>query len=100
MVGDYQKFNASLEHANPAALWDNTLPRGRYKLLKKLFLHLAAKHRRPPVKANVNNKPSPGRWYDAGTGRTATMLSETGYRVLDSDVGSCLRDPILHFQKP
>jgi hypothetical protein len=28
------------------------------------------------------------------------MLSDAGYRVLDTDVGSCLRDPILHFQKP
>jgi len=65
-----------------------------------LFLRFARKHRRPPIQSNVSDKPSPGRWYDAGSKRTAAMLEATGYRVLDEDVGSCLRDPILHFQKP
>jgi len=101
MVGDYKKFNAAIENSDAEGLWNNVLPdQPRYALLKKLFLHFERKHRRPLIKPNVNDKPSPGRWYDAGAERTAAMLAEAGYRVLDTDVGSCLRDPILHFRKP
>ncbi len=101
MVGDYQKFNSAISNTDVAGLWDNTLPnRPLYALLRRLFLRFSRRYRRSLIKPDVNNKPSPGRWYDAGSKRTAAMLKEAGYRVLDADVGSCLRDPILHFQKP
>ncbi len=41
-----------------------------------------------------------GHWYDAGTKRTSEMLEKIGYKVLDSDVGTIPRDPIIHFVKP
>jgi hypothetical protein len=41
----------------------------------------------------------PGRWYDAGKERTCRMLEQHGYEIIDSDVGTCLRDPIIHFRK-
>jgi len=101
MVADYKKFNSAIDRADPTGLWENVLPRRPlYGLLQRLFLRLARKHRRPPIKPDASDKPSPGRWYDAGSKRTAAMLREVGYCVLDDDVGSCLRDPILHFQKP
>ena len=100
MVGDYRKFNAAIDGIDPEGIWENFLPnRPRYHLLQKLFLRFARQHRRPPIKPDTHQQPRPGRWYDAGAERTAAMLADLGYRVLDQDVGSCLRDPILHFQK-
>jgi hypothetical protein len=100
MVGDSEKFNAAHRDAQPAGLWENVIPnRRRYALLKKLFLRIERWHRRAPIKISASQKPRPGRWYDAGAQRTADMLASLGYRVLDVDVGSCLRDPIVHFQR-
>lgn len=39
-------------------------------------------------------------WYDAGADRTASMLEQLGYCVLEADVGVDPRSPILHFVKP
>jgi hypothetical protein len=100
MVGDSEKFNASHRNADPAGIWENLIPnRPRYAWLKWLFLRIERQHRRGPVKISADQKPSPGRWYDAGAQRTADMLTGLGYRVLDIDVGTCLRDPIIHFQR-
>jgi hypothetical protein len=41
----------------------------------------------------------PGRWYDAGKVKTCDMLQKFGYIIMDSDVGTCLRDPIIYFRK-
>jgi hypothetical protein len=38
-----------------------------------------------------------GHWYDGHD--TAKMLVEEGYTILDEDVGTCLRDRIIWFQK-
>ena len=46
-----------------------------------------------------DDAPVPGRWYDAGVGRTCEMLRECGYTVLDPDVGVNLRDPVIHFTR-
>lgn len=102
MVGDYAKFNDAIDRIDAASLWENVIPRRRraYEFLKKIFLRIERKHRRPHIPADVSNLPNPGRWFDAGAARTAAMLRDAGYRVIDEDVGSCLRDPILHFQKP
>lgn len=100
MVGDAEKFNASHRKAQPERLWENLIPeRWRYALLKRLFLRIEERHRRGPVKISASRQPSPGRWYDAGAQRTADMLAGLGYRIRDVDVGSCLRDPIVHFQR-
>ncbi|HEY8901186.1 MAG TPA: class I SAM-dependent methyltransferase [Chthoniobacterales bacterium] len=100
MVGDEEKFNAANRDTSPEGWWDNVIPnRPRYALFKRLFLELASRHRRGPVKLSASRKPSPGRWYHAGAQRTAEMLTELGYRVHAVDVGSCLRDPIVHFQR-
>jgi hypothetical protein len=40
------------------------------------------------------------RWYYAGVERTCDLLRATGYTVIDTDVGTCLRDPIIWFRKP
>jgi len=47
-----------------------------------------------------DNRPHPGRWYHAGIDRTCRMLESIGYSIVDPDVGTCHRDPILHFVRP
>jgi hypothetical protein len=101
MVGDYAKFNTAIDRIDAGAMWDNVIPRRNrtYEFLKKIFLRIERKHRRGHIPPSPANTPVPGRWFDAGASRTAAMLEDLGYRVIDVDVGSCLRDPILHFQK-
>jgi len=40
-----------------------------------------------------------GGWHNADLYRTCDMLEEIGYNVILTDVGTCLRDPIIHFGK-
>ena len=46
------------------------------------------------------DEPIPGRWYHAGVERTCELLRECGFRIVERDVGTCLRDPIIHFMRP
>jgi len=47
-----------------------------------------------------DDKPVPGRWFDAGKRRTCEMLGAAGYRIVHEDIGTCPRDPIIHFVRP
>jgi hypothetical protein len=49
---------------------------------------------------NEDLQPRPGRWFQAGTDRTVSMLQEVGYEVVNRDIGLITRDPIIHFRKP
>jgi hypothetical protein len=52
-----------------------------------------------PIMPDKDQKPKPGRWFHSGIERTCSMLEETGYQIVDPDVGTILRDPIIHFRK-
>lgn len=41
----------------------------------------------------------PGRWYGMETADMAAMLRAIGYKVIEEDIGTCPRDPIVHFKK-
>lgn len=47
-----------------------------------------------------DDEPRPGRWFNAGKQRTCEMLVKRGYRIVQEDIGTCLRDPIIHFVRP
>ena len=99
MVADYNKFNSASLNLNSLSVW-NALPR-RYQLPLKwlLFLLYRDERKKPPLKADEND-PGPGRWYHAGIDKTCSMLEKVGYKVIDADVGTNFRDPIIHFIKP
>jgi hypothetical protein len=42
----------------------------------------------------------PNRWYHLGAPACQTMLEAIGFEVVDLDVGSVPRDPIVHFRRP
>jgi len=103
MYADYDKYNeavASLEGRSPTSL-PRAVNRWRHRV-PSLLQRLAGVRARTPVALapDADMTPSPGRWYHAGRARMGAMLEDTGYIVLDEDVGTCLRDPIVHFVRP
>lgn len=74
MVADYEKYNAA---------YDKLPGMGKVPRLN-------------PVEDEVVR---PGRWYHAGRERTCNMLVDTGYTIVDEDVGALNRDVIIHFRK-
>lgn len=101
MVADYEKANRAADAVDQVSPWRRLLPeRRRYAparaLLRGIERTLDAPQRMPP---DTDDVPRPGRWYDAGTERTCSLLEDVGYRVLDPDMGVNYRDPVIHFVK-
>lgn len=100
MIGDYDKWNAAIANRKKLSIDLRVLSmRRRYlpiRWLAPLFVRSQNRMREP----DLDNEPRPGRWYHAGTDRTCDMLEGLGYEIIDRDVGTCLRDPIVHFTKP
>lgn len=100
MIADYAKYNRAIADLNNLSVWSALQPtRQRYAPIKWLFAYLMKRGQPIPKEMDQNNEPFPGRWYHAGAERTCSMLREVGYEVVDEDVGTCLRDPIIHFMK-
>lgn len=100
MVGDYAKYNAAIARQEKLSVWRAVMPTSaKYAPLKTLFTALMRRQALHGRSVDANDEPVAGRWYDAGIDRTAAMLTEVGYKVVDADVGTCLRDPIIHFIK-
>ena len=74
MIADYDKYNLAVTH-----------------LTKRQYKQLDPDESQEPAAS--------GRWYHAGTARTCAMLQQAGYRIVDPDVGTILRDPVIHFRK-
>lgn len=96
MVADYEKYNSAISNLSSLSIWISS-PR-RYLPLKWLLLYRANREKLV-INAGENDEPKPGRWYHAGIDKTCSMLEKVGYQVLNPDVGTNLRDPIIHFIK-
>ncbi len=98
MVADYDKYNQAIQAESLRILrpvfWGK-----RNKVLYWVYKLLNPS--KPPelVSKAEDNTPRPGRWYHAGIRETCSMLQELGYTVISPDVGTSLRDPIIHFVK-
>lgn len=101
MVADYAKYNASVRALDTLSPWTRCLPRRRKNLPARAFLRALRAFDNPPVplQRDSGEAPSPGRWYDAGTDRTCSMLQDVGFEILDRDMGVSHRDPVIHFIK-
>jgi hypothetical protein len=101
MVADYRKYNEAVKKIRERNIWENLVPAGRrYLPIKYLLKVLERTVEKPNYKReDENDNPLPGRWYDAGIDRTCAMLEKVGYEVVNPDIGTLLRDPIVHFRK-
>ena len=100
MVADYDKHNSAISNLSSLSMWNTLVPGShRYLPLKWLVSYLIKREGLRQLPPDENDEPRPGRWYHAGVERTCSMLKEIGYQIVDPDVGTCLRDPIIHFTK-
>jgi len=98
MIADYDKLNTV-----PAREEDINIYRHLFKRKKKFLpFYYAYKlfgAKKPKFNKNEDDTPWPGRWYHTGKERCCEMLETKGYRIIDSDVETLHRDPIIHFTK-
>ena len=100
MVADNDKYNNAISNLNDLSIWNAVMPSSLKSLpLKWLFKYLMKRNKPQYRQPDKDDLPQPGRWYDAGIERTCSMLREVGYQIVSPDVGTCLRDPIIHFTK-
>lgn len=101
MVADYEKYNRVVGDLRKHSIWAAAAPSGRrYAPFRKMLGWLIAVDKKPQLIApDIDDEPIPGRWYDAGIERTCGMLEKYGYKIIDRDVETSLRDPIIHFVK-
>jgi len=99
MIADYDKKNNAILIHNKLNVSDFIIPEGRRYLPKKWLLSFLGVTKLDLQNKDEDKEPRPGRWYHAGIEKTCAMLREVGYRIVDPDVGTTLRDPIIHFVK-
>ena len=100
MVADKKKYADFLENTGEYDVWQNLSPKRKSLTPVKYAFDAFSKVARPThlLTLDVFNEGQ-GHWYDAGEERTCEMLEKIGYKVINSDVGTIPRDPIIHFMK-
>ncbi|PSB04082.1 class I SAM-dependent methyltransferase [Merismopedia glauca] len=99
MIADYQKYNQAIANANNLSIWRHLPVAERYGYIRKLLRWLELHQKPKAIEPDNNDIPNPGRWYDAGLDKTCSMLQNIGYEIVEADVGTVHRDPIIHFIK-
>jgi hypothetical protein len=100
MIADYEKYNRALRDITKLSYFNIPFQRRRYSFLRACVRGIIGRTALPMRDLTEDDEPRPGRWYNAGIERTCFMLRNVGYRIIDPDVGTILRDPIIHFVKP
>jgi hypothetical protein len=103
MISDYEKYNEAVNKIRILSIYNRLLPSyvSKYSIVK-FFLRFINRKKRlniSPIQPDEDNTPAAGRWYDNKLDRVIIMLETLGYEIIDKDVGTCLRDPIIHFRK-
>jgi hypothetical protein len=98
LVADYDKHNNAISSLESLNVLTESIPQ-KYFPLKQLLLYFLKRKEPNFLNSDEDDTPTPGRWYHAGVERTCLMLQNAGYKIIDSDVGTCHRDPIIHFTK-
>jgi len=97
MICDAGKYNSAYAQFD---IWDavaRLVPVEARPVVAKLKEMSSTVHRIPP---GQTEPLAPGQFYVAGVDRTCKMLQSFGYEIIDPDVGTNLRDPIIHFRRP
>lgn len=100
MIADRQKYQDFRGASEKFNVWRRLAPEKRNLApLKWMFGYFAKKTEAAFLQTDDFDQKQ-GQWHDAGTERTCEMLERIGYRIVDRDVGTIPRDPIIHFTKP
>ena len=100
MIADRQKYQDFRAKSDKFNVWRRLAPEKRNLApLKWMFGYFAKKTDAAFLRID-DFDPKQGQWHDAGTDRTCQMLERVGYKIIDRDVGTIPRDPIIHFIKP
>jgi len=101
MIADFDKYNVVMENYQRYSVIERHMPNpDKYPKLYQGLRNFYGDNKPKKRAANDGHTPAPGTWYHAGTDRPCDMLTGLGYHVIDKDVGTCLRDPIIYFKKP
>lgn len=104
LVADYDQFNRVAGNLERYSIWSAAAPVGRrFSPFRKMMEWLGQMDNKPQLmKPDVDDQPNAegGRWFHAGRDRTCEMLQKYGYEIADKDVGTVMRDPVIHFYKP
>jgi hypothetical protein len=104
MIADYEKYNSAMQGLNEhhMRVVDSLLPYSRlWYIVRSRIQKGLARVQTPQLDVEeTDNTHSAGRWFNSGIKRSTAMLAEVGYEILDEDVGTNLRDPIIRFRKP
>jgi len=100
LIADKKKYRSLIENDEAFDVWLGLAPsRRKYAPLRKIF-EAVSRLKRPHFRSHDDFAAGNGQWHDAGIERTSEMLERVGYKIVDRDVGTVLRDPIIHFLKP
>ncbi len=100
MIADYDKVNSSRQRDEELDIFKHLFKlKKNYLPFYYLYKLIRIRKKKRIFNKNEGDKISPGRWYHAGVERTSAMLENIGYRIIESDVGTVHRDPIIHFTK-
>ncbi len=106
MVADYEKYNAAWDAIDRLGVQRHVLtmakksrPKWRRFMPGLWWAGERERQLRTPRKFQSNDGiETHGVWYHAGSKPTANLLRSLDYTVLDEDVGTLTRDPILWFR--
>ena len=101
MVADKTRYEQFRKYADHFDIWKQLSPTRRKLAVFRPFFNTFSKMMKPEfmVKDDFEVKKQ-GHWYDAGVARTCEMLEKRGYKIIEQDVGTVPRDPVIHFIKP
>jgi hypothetical protein len=100
MIADYDKYNKAVLDQGRWSIYDAIVPSRRRNIpLKWLLKSFSGIQKLELLSKEEGEEPTPGRWYHAGIDKTCSMLRKAGYKIIDPDVGTIPRDPIIHFLK-
>jgi hypothetical protein len=101
MVADKARYEEFRETADRFDIWKQLSPRrGKLAMFRPLFDRMSKMMMPDFMKKDDFDASRQGHWYDAGVDRTCEMLESKGYRVIERDVGTVPRDPVIHFVRP
>ena len=100
LVADKRKYNDFVETAEKFDIWRGLAPQRKNLSFVKIIFEMISKRTKPAFQKIDDFGGGQGHWHNAGTERTCEMLEKIGYEIIDSDVGTSPRDPIIHFVKP